>query len=164
MEQAFPARVSLLLSSPLPSLPLNVQHLPHHYTMSSASNSTSTASNFEAIFNAALTEYSKQTGKDLRDHLFASKIDSCDNPDSIIAVFQEQVRAFDEFRKGDIKLFKWVKPVVKVLHTISASETVSNIASNVSPTTPVIFRLDPLSLRCFLPQRRSSPLSTSFYP
>jgi hypothetical protein len=107
--------------------------------MSLASNASFTSSNFEAIFNAALTEYTKQTGKDLRDHPFASEIDSCDNPDSIIAIFQEQARAFDEFRKGDIKLFKWFKPVIKVLHALSNNKTLSDIASNVSPATLVIF-------------------------
>src|SRR6266436_8221211 len=124
--------------------------------MSWTTNTTSTSSNFEAIFNAALTEYTKQTGEDLRDHPFASKIDGCDNPDSIIAIFQEQARAFDEFRKGDIKLFKWFKPVIQVLHTLSTNETLSTIASNVSPATLVIFHLDHPSSRRFLQQRRSS--------
>lgn len=98
------------------------------------------------MFNAALMEYTKQTGKDLRDHPFSSKIDSCNNTDSIIAIFQEEARAFDEFRKGDIKLFKWLKPVIQVLHALSTNETLSGIASSVSPATLVIFHLhlDPL--------------------
>ena len=109
--------------------------------MSLTSNTTSTPSNFEAIFNAALIEYTKQTGKDLRGHPFASKIDSCDNPDSIIAIFEEQAKQFNEFRNGDIKLFKWFKPVITVLHTLSTNETLSGIASHVSPATLVIFIL-----------------------
>jgi fungal STAND N-terminal Goodbye domain len=110
--------------------------------MSSASNTTSTSSNFEAIFNAALTEYTKQTGKDLRDHPFASKIDSCDNPDSIIAIFQEQARAFDEFRKGDTKLFRWFKPIIKVLHSLSTNEVLSEGASSVRSATFAILILN----------------------
>jgi hypothetical protein len=59
----------------------------------------STSSNFEALFNATLAKYTKQTGNDLRNHPLASRIDSCDSPDSILDIFQEQARAFKEFRK-----------------------------------------------------------------
>ena len=83
--------------------------------MSSAS--TTASSNFQAIFNSALVEYTKQTGKDLRNHPLASEIDSCDSADSIANIFKEQAKKFDEFRKGDsTKLVKWLEPVVKVLH------------------------------------------------
>jgi hypothetical protein len=131
--------------------------------MCSASNTTSTSFNFEAIFNAALTEYTKRTGKDLRNHPLASKIDSCDNPESILDIFQEQVKAFDEFRKGDNKLFKQLRHVVDVLHAISTNKIWSDKASHVSAATSVILLLDNLSSRCFRPQRRSSPLSISCY-
>ena len=105
--------------------------------MSSASNTISTSFNLEAIFNAALTDYTKRTGKDLRNHPLASKIDSCDNPESILDIFQEQAQAFDKFRKGDNKLFKWLTPVVNVLHAISSNETLSDNASYVSSATSV---------------------------
>jgi hypothetical protein len=132
--------------------------------MSSASNTTSTYFNFEAIFNAALTEYKKRTGKDLRDHPLASKIDSCDNAESILDIFQEQAQAFDKFKKGDTKLFKWLRPVVDVLHAISTNETFSDKASHVSPATSILLLLDNLSSRYFRPQRLSFPLSISCYP
>ena len=128
--------------------------------MSSASNTTS----FNAIFNAALTEYTNRTGNDLRNHPLASKIDSCHSPESILDIFQEQAQAFDKFRKGDAELFKWLRPVVDVLHAISTNETFSNKASHVSPATSILLLLDNLSPRCFRPQRRSSPLSISCYP
>ncbi|KAN0111248.1 hypothetical protein V8E52_008728 [Russula decolorans] len=107
--------------------------------MSSASNTTSASFNFEAFFNAALTEYTKRTGKDLRNHPLASKIDGCDNPESILDIFQEQALAFEKFRKGDTKLFKWLRPVVDVLHAISTNETISDIASHVFPPTKAVF-------------------------
>src|SRR6266849_6673103 len=132
--------------------------------MSSASNTTSTSFNFEVIFNAALTEYTKRTGKDLRNHPLASEIDSCDNPESILDIFQEQAQAFDKFRKGDIKLFKWLRPVVDVLHAISTNKDFSDKASHVSPANFVILLPDNLSSRCFRPQRRPSMLSISCYP
>ena len=132
--------------------------------MSSASNTTSTFSNFEAIFNAALTEYTERTGKDLCNHPLASKIDGCHNPESILDVFQEQAQAFDKFKKGDTKLFKWLRPVVHVLHAISTNKTFSDKASHVNPPISVILLLDNPSLRCFRLQRRSYPLSISCYP
>jgi hypothetical protein len=129
--------------------------------MSSASNTASTSFNFEAIFNAALTEYTNRTGKDLRNHPLASKIDGCDNPESILDIFQEQAQAFDKFRKGDTKLFKWLRPVIDVLHAISTNKTISDSASNVTPATSDILLLNNLSSRCFRPQRRCSLLSIS---
>jgi hypothetical protein len=148
-------------SAIIPSLSLSTSDISTHYPMSSASNTISTSSNFEIIFNAALTEYTKRTGKDLCNHPLASKIDSCDNPESILVIFQEQALAFDKFRKGDTKLFKWLRPVVDVLHAISTNETLSAKASHVSPATTLLLLLDNPSSRCFRPQRRSSPLLIS---
>ncbi|KAN0111234.1 hypothetical protein V8E52_008714 [Russula decolorans] len=64
-------------------------------TQREASNTTSTSSNFEVLFNAALAKYTNQTGNDLRNHPLAIMIDSCDSPDSILDIFQEQARAFE---------------------------------------------------------------------
>jgi hypothetical protein len=99
--------------------------------MSSTSNTTSPTSNFQAIFDAALMDYTDKTGKNLRDlsHPLASKLDSCDSPDSFLDIFQEQAREFDEFRKGDTKLIKWLTPTVKVLHTISTNKILGHGAS-----------------------------------
>jgi hypothetical protein len=132
--------------------------------MSSVSNTNSASSNFDAMFNAALTEYTERTGKDLCSHPLASKIDSCHNPESILDIFQEQAQAFDKFKKGDTKLFKWLRPVVHVLHAISTNKAFSDRASHVNPPISVILLLDNLSLRCFRLQRRSYPLSISCYP
>ena len=129
--------------------------------MSSTSNTTSASFNFEAIFNAALAEYTKRTGKDLRNHPLSSEIDSCDNPESILDIFKEQAQAFEKFRKSDTKLFKWLRPVVGVLHSISTNETISGMASHVSPAITVILLLDKPFSRYFRPQRRSSPPSIS---
>jgi len=93
--------------------------------MSSASDTNYIPSNFEALFDAALAKYAKQTGTDLRNHPLANMIDSCDSPDSILAIFEEQAKAFDEFRNGDSKLIKWLRPVVNGLHAISTSAALS---------------------------------------
>ena len=103
--------------------------------MPSTSSPISTSSNFEALFNAALAKYTEQNERDLRNHPLASQIDSCDSPDAILNMFEKQAEAFDEFRKGDTKLFKWFKPIIGVLHAISTNEHFTNIASNVCPAT-----------------------------
>ena len=118
----------------------DVRYLPH-CSMSSTSNTTSTTSNFQAIFDAALKDYTKKTGKDLCDlgHPLASKLDGCNCPDSILNIFREQAREFDEFKKGDTKLLKWLEPIVKVLHTISTNKVLGNSASSVNPATFIIY-------------------------
>ena len=101
-----------------------------------SSNTASTTSNFQTLFNAALAKYTKQTGKDLRNHPLADRIDSCDSPDSILDIFKEQSRAFVEFRNGDTKLFKWLRPVVNVLHALSTNSVLSDNSSLVVSPTP----------------------------
>ena len=131
------------------------------------SSTFNTNSNFETIFNAALANYTKQTGKDLRNHPLASKIDSSDNPDSILDIFQEQAQAFDEFRRGDTKLLKLLRPVVNVLHAFSTEDVLRHSISHVSPTMLLINQsqyLNTLSLRRFRTQSQFSPLSGYFYP
>jgi hypothetical protein len=94
---------------------------------------TSPSYNFEALFQAALAKYSKRTGHDLVNHPLTAVLNRCDTPNSILAIFEEQARAFDEFRNGDPKLIKWLRPLVNVLHTICSNETLCAAADLVSP-------------------------------
>ena len=102
--------------------------------MSSTANTTSTSSNFKALFDAALDKYTKRTGQDLRNHPMAAIIDRCGSLDSVLAVFQEQSLAFDRFRSGDPELLKWLTPVVNRLHAISTNAALSAGTSLVSTT------------------------------
>jgi hypothetical protein len=102
--------------------------------MASASSTNATRPNFEALFDAALDKYKKRTGKDLCNHPLAAIIDRCDSPGGILTIFQEQSRAFDEFRKGDPKLIKYLEPVVNGLYAISNTAVLSADASLVSRT------------------------------
>jgi hypothetical protein len=78
-------------------------------------------SNFTSIFNAASNEYRKLTKQDLHAHPFAAVLDNCDSPDAILNVFRRQAQTFDEFRKGDDRLIKWLDPTVHILFTFSAT-------------------------------------------
>jgi len=78
-----PAIPHSLLSQPTTFPPRS--HVLHSYT-------SSTSSNFEAIFNAASAKYTRQTGKDLLSHPLASKIDSCISPSSSLQISKNKLR------------------------------------------------------------------------
>jgi len=128
--------------------------------MTSTSNTTSNTSNFQAIFHAALNDYTKITGEDLSDldHPLASKLDSCDSPDSILNIFREQARDFDEFKKGDTKLFKWLKPIVEVLYTLSSNKVLGDSVSSVNPASFILIILVTDTLSQGVSTRKKSPL------
>ncbi|KAI9447142.1 hypothetical protein BJY52DRAFT_1228448 [Lactarius psammicola] len=84
--------------------------------------STAAASlRFQAIFNAALKSYQKQTKNDLIVHPLASQLQSCNSTSAILVVLQDQVRQFDRARSGDERLSKWLNPTVNVLYAFSAT-------------------------------------------
>jgi hypothetical protein len=104
--------------------------------MSSILNTTSTSSNFETLFEIALSRFTKRTGQDLRNHPLASAIDGCNSPDQILAIFKDQSRAFNEFRKGDPYMLKWLKPIVIGLHDISTNTALMAGVSLVNIPSP----------------------------
>ncbi|KAH9046635.1 hypothetical protein EDB84DRAFT_1674021 [Lactarius hengduanensis] len=111
-----------------PCTPLYSVHIPHsclhlyapsHNLVSSSSVATpvmsqtpitaqvmaTPSSRFQAIFQAALKSYQKQTKKDLVAHPLASQLRSCDSTSAILAVLQNQ----------------WLIPTVNVLYAFSAA-------------------------------------------
>ncbi|KAI9430391.1 hypothetical protein H4582DRAFT_1522100 [Lactarius indigo] len=89
--------------------------------MSETLSTAVASSRFQAIFNAALKSYEKQTKKDLTAHPPASQLQSCDSPIAILAVLQEIVREFDQVRSHDERLTKWLSPTVSVLYAFFAT-------------------------------------------
>jgi hypothetical protein len=86
-----------------------------------SNQTTRPVSNFTSIFDAALEEYKRLTGKNLHTHPFATAFDVCSTPETILDVFRRQARAFDAFHQGDDKLMIWLNPTVHVLFTLSAT-------------------------------------------
>jgi hypothetical protein len=78
-------------------------------------------SNFTSIFEVAAKEYKKLTKKDLHTHPFAAQFDRSDSPGAVLDIFRTQASAFEEFRKGDERLIKWLDPTVNILSTFSAT-------------------------------------------
>src|SRR6266850_4959474 len=110
-----------------------------HSTMSTPNVTSTTSNRLEAIFNAALVEYTNQTGKDLRNHPLASKIDACDSAEAILDIFQAQAKTFDEFRKGSPKLIKWLQSLVTNLYDLSTNPILITTVSLVSATKILCF-------------------------
>ncbi|KAF8263290.1 hypothetical protein EI94DRAFT_1741234 [Lactarius quietus] len=105
--------------------------------MFQASTSAAASSRFQAIFQAAVKSYQKQTKKDLIAHPLASQLHSCDSTAAILDILQDQVREFDKSRSGDERLTKWIGPTVNVLVAFSA--TVSGGVGLVFSPATVIF-------------------------
>ena len=108
----------------------NATHPPHNiissstatfYSIMSQTPATSSSSRFQAIFEAALKSYQKQTKNDLLAHPLASQLQDCDSTNAILAILQDQVRQFDKSHSGDERLTKWLGPTVNVLNAFSAT-------------------------------------------
>ncbi len=87
------------------------------------SQSSSSSSTFQALFDAALQDYELQTGITLVDHPFAKQLQECDTVDSINSIIQEQAKGFQEFRRDDRKFMKSLKCSVDVLHAVLSVST-----------------------------------------
>ena len=69
---------------------------------------------FKLILDA-LSDYRTKTGKELLDHPLATELIHCDTVDAVLAIVQDQARAFQSFKDGDQGLAKWTSQFVQVL-------------------------------------------------
>ena len=74
---------------------------------------------FVKTLGEALVQYKQLTGYDPATHALSAKFDNWDSADTILEVFQDQARKFNEFRKGNEKLMEWLKPTVQIMVSIS---------------------------------------------
>ena len=93
---------------------------------------------FPLLFEAALQQYEKQTEISLTKHPLAEQLQNCDSVDIVIALLQEQVQAFSEFRGTD-RIMKSLKGIVSVLSTLSAVASLSDSIGLVRRKTPKLF-------------------------
>jgi hypothetical protein len=77
--------------------------------------STTSSSDIERIFDAALKSYKKKTKKDLKSHDLFKQLEKCDSPAAILAKFQT-----DQFgTEDDDRLKRWLVPTLHVLCAFS---------------------------------------------
>ena len=86
---------------------------------------SSSLSNFQALFNAALQDYKDKTGNTLTDHPIAKQLETCQSVNSIATILHEQARSFREFRGNDGKLMKALNSSVDVLCAPSISSALN---------------------------------------
>ncbi|KAH8987491.1 hypothetical protein EDB86DRAFT_2179041 [Lactarius hatsudake] len=97
----------------------------------------SSSSSFQPIFEKALNEYEKKTGKDLTSHPLAAEIKGCDSPEAILTILEGKANELNQFRSSDERLTKWLNPTVNILNALSA--TLGEGAGSVFPPTKIIF-------------------------
>jgi hypothetical protein len=125
---------------------------------SSPQASSSSTTNFQPIFEKALQEYKKKTGKDLADHPLSTEINGCNSPDAILAVLEGKANELKQFRSDDERLTKWLNPTVNILNALSATLGVgvsSESYKNQAASLPVFaltltFRYSPPPQSSFL--------------
>jgi len=93
--------------------------MPQTSAMASTSASASASSTFQSILNAALESYDNNTENNLLTHPLVAQLESCDSPAQILLVLQGIVGQFNQRRRSDEKLTKWLNPTVHVLHAFS---------------------------------------------
>ena len=81
--------------------------------------SSSSSSNFQSVFNAALEAYEKKTKCKLISHPLAAQLQSCDSPSRILSILQDIIQQFDYRRSSDERLTNWLNPTVNVLYAFS---------------------------------------------
>ena len=98
--------------------------------------SSSSSSNFHAVFNAALESYEKTTKNKLLTHPLATQLQSCDSPATILSVLQDLVQKFEQCRGSNEGLRTWLDPTVNVLFAFSATlgEGVGIVTLTVLPS------------------------------
>ena len=79
------------------------------------------APNFQRIFEKALQEYEKKTGKDLASHPLTAEINGCNSPEAILTVLEGKANELKQSRSGDERLTKWLNPTMNVLNALSAT-------------------------------------------
>jgi len=103
--------------------------------MSNVPSPSTSCSNLDSIFNAALRTYSKKTGKDITSHPLATELQSCDSPDAILAILRRQIPTPDQSQSRDETFAKCLIPTVNVLYTLSNTlgEGVGLVITMISP-------------------------------
>jgi len=89
--------------------------------MSNTPSPSTSRSNLDSIFNAALQAYKKKTGKDITSHPLATELQSCQSPDTVLAVLRTKIPSLDQSQSGDEGFAKCLTPIINVLYAFTAT-------------------------------------------
>lgn len=101
-------------------------------------SSTTSFSAFNFIFDAALSDYTRQTGVDLATYPFAQTLQSCHDLGAILELLQDRVNQYRACQEGNRKLIRCLKPLVKTLHLLSGVLAPARAHSMVSPVNDCV--------------------------
>ena len=78
-------------------------------------------SQFQDLFDAALSEYTQKTGKDIMTDSLTARLLYCNSSDAVLDILLEQAHAFNQYRNGDwkVQLMRRLKPTVDILFGLS---------------------------------------------
>jgi hypothetical protein len=82
---------------------------------------TPSNSNYQLIFDNALSAYKKETGKDLTSDPLLRRLRSCDSPDAVLTLLREKISGFDQSGSSGDRLSNWLNPTVNVLYSFSST-------------------------------------------
>ena len=82
---------------------------------------TTSSSDIERIFDAALKSYEKKTKKDLKSHELFKQLENCHSPAAILTKFQ--TTQFDDSSQtgSDDRMKRWLVPTLNVLCAFSGT-------------------------------------------
>ncbi len=135
--------------------------------MSSTGQATSStsSSNVQFIIEAALADYTKNTGIDLSKTPFAAVLEQSNSPEAILQLLHDRENAFKEYRDGNRSLIKCLSPAVNVIQAFSG--IIGEAVNLVSLTCPsgdslTVISSDPLpTSKRIICCHRYSPCCTS---
>jgi hypothetical protein len=78
------------------------------------------SSNFQSILDAALDNYSNQTGINLINHPSAEQIQNCQSPDDVLKLLLERESAFKDYRDKYRNFIGSLRPIVQAVHAFSS--------------------------------------------
>jgi hypothetical protein len=133
--------------------------------MSSTGQATSSTSSVQFVIEAALADYTKNTGIDLSKTPFAAALEQSNSPEAILQLLHDRENAFKEYRDGNRGLINCLSPAVNVIQAFSGiiSEAV-NLVSRTRPSRDplTVTSSDPLPTnKRFICCHRYSPCCTS---
>jgi hypothetical protein len=77
--------------------------------------------NYNAIFEAAVTEYKADTGHFLKTHPFSAALEPLNSPDAILKVFQTITQNFDDVHTKNKRMIELLTPIVEIIFTFSSA-------------------------------------------
>ncbi|KAF8494961.1 hypothetical protein F5888DRAFT_613384 [Russula emetica] len=126
-----------LYQSPITKLSLSLSSPRGSRTMSAVPSTSTSHSRFASVFNVALEKYNRKTRQDLAKHPLLPRLQSCDSPEAILTILQEQTPELNQFQNGDDGPTKWLTPTVNVLYSFSA--TLGGVVGLAFPPANIIF-------------------------